>query len=81
MRTWFSDLKDKYPFGKQVYRYYLCSMKIKIIECKGSDVTTYKDEVECDGYVVFNRHIQITKNGIQLFHLPARYFGIEVLQV
>ena len=54
-------------------------MRIKVIECKGNDISTYRELVECDYYEVKGRHISIFRDGIQIFHLPARYFGIEVL--
>jgi len=54
-------------------------MKIKIIECKGDSISIYKDLVECDFYEIKHNHISIFKNRIQIFHLPARYFGIEVI--
>jgi len=54
-------------------------MKIKIIECKGESISVYKECLECDSFSIQNRHIGIFKGGTQILHLPARYFGVEVL--
>lgn len=54
-------------------------MVIKIIECKGDSIKTYSI-TECDDFKIDGRHISIFKNNKQIYHLPARFFGIEVIE-